>query len=132
MPARRRHFPWLLLLVTGAVLWAMLALSQGLALDDGLPFSVVIDGQDLSAGLGAHRLDAGTRLLLAVAAVLAGLWLLVAVPLALLAILGLALGVLVLAVLGSVGLPLLAVGLVLGLLALPLLLLVWLLRWMIT
>ena len=130
MLARRHRFPWLLLLITGAALCAVLALSQALAFYDGLPFSLVIDGQDVSAELGAQRLDQGTRLLLAGVAVLVGLWLLVALPLALLAGLGLVLGIVLLVLLGSVGLPLLAVALVLGLLALPLLLLLGLLRWM--
>ena len=131
MPARPRRFPWLLLIVTAALLWAVLALSHGLAPYDGLPFSLVIDGQDITADLGLQRLDSGARLLLAGIAVLVGLWLLVALPLALLAALGAALALVLLVVLGSVGLPLLAVGLVLGLLALPLLLLWWLLRWLI-
>ena len=131
MPARPRRFPWWLLILTAALLWAVLALSHGLAPYDGLPFSLVIDGQDITADLGLQRLDSGARLLLAGIAVLVGLWLLVALPLALLAALGAALALVLLVVLGSVGLPLLAVALVLGLLALPLLLLWWLLRWLI-
>ena len=130
MPTRQRRFAWLLLGIAGALLWAVLALSHGLAPYDGLPFSLVIDGQDVTAELGRHRLDQGTRLLLAGLAVGVGLWLLVALPLALLAGLALMLGLVLLVLLGSVGLPLLALALVLGLLALPLLLLWWLLRWL--
>jgi len=132
-----RRFPWWSLCLTAAVLWAVLALSShGRAPQDGLPFTLLIDGQDArhALGMGMGPLDTGAHLLLAglavaavVAAVVVGLWLLMAVPLALLA--GGAL-LLALLLLGSVGLPLLAVGLVLGLVALPVLLLVGLLRWL--
>ena len=134
MAARKHRFPWLLLALTAAVLSAVLALSHGLAPYDGVPFSLVVDGDDLTADVGLLHLDPGARLLLSAMAVGVGLWLLVAVPLALTLALALALaavvGLVLLALVGTLGLPLLALGLVLGLLALPVLLGVWLLKWL--
>jgi hypothetical protein len=129
VPARsaRRRTPtwlWLLLIVTGLALLAVIPVASWLFQQNLPPFTLVIDGSDVhQVQLGA--LSFGQRLALVVGLFAAIVAVLVAVPLAVLVVcatvlLGLLLGV---------GLPLVVFAAVAAVLLSPLLLLAALARW---
>lgn len=118
--------PIVLLLSALLVVAAVLAISQGLSQAGPLPFSLVVDGQDLSAQFSLAGLDRGHRLVAAGVALLLALALVVFVPVMLLALLLVVGGI----VLAAVGAPLLVVAAALALLLSPLIVLVLLLRWL--
>jgi len=133
---RPRRSRWLLAGLLVAALGLVLALATGLGLSHGLgtlaqpPFAVWVDGQDVTGSLSLARPDSGPRWLLAAALLLLALWLVILLPLALLAGLVFVLLAVGAVVLGALGLPLLVVAGVAGLLLLPLLVLVALVRWL--
>ena len=114
------------LLAVAAVLW----LSQGLSQVGPPPFSVVVDGQDISSRFSLGSLDIAERLVASCVALLVVAALVVFVPLMLMALLALLVLVIGGIVLATVGAPLLVVAAVLGLLLSPLIVGVLLLRWL--
>jgi len=106
---------WTLLSLLLAVAIAAAAW-HGLQALEGVPLHVVIDGEDIAGSWDVADLAPGARLMLCAGLSLTVMFLLLLVPL----VLGLALSVAVIALVAGVGLPLLAVGLVLALLSAPL------------
>jgi hypothetical protein len=114
---RRTTALLLVLAVAVAALW----LSQAMSQLGPPPFSLIVDGDDLSGHFDLAAMDGLSRLTLALGLVGLCLLLVVLLPLGLLALLGL-LGLLLAGVvIAALGLPLLAVAGVLGVLLSPLL-----------
>jgi len=124
----RRRWPLVMLILLLASAWATLTLYQALGEVGPLPFSVDVNGHDLTAMLQFGQADTGARLALACGLTLAGLILAIILPMTVLLLVGMLLALVAVTVLTSVGLPLLVVGGVLALLCAPLLLLGWLLH----
>jgi hypothetical protein len=120
----------MLLALLGVAALAVISLSQGISHLQPLPFTIDINGHDITGPLEQARQQSGARLMLAAGAVLLAMVLLIVLPVALLVALGLLMGVVLMVVLVSVGAPLLSVVLLLAVLLSPLWLLVWLLRWL--
>ncbi|OGA98305.1 MAG: hypothetical protein A3E25_11095 [Burkholderiales bacterium RIFCSPHIGHO2_12_FULL_69_20] len=110
-----------------ATVWLI---AQGLSHVGPPPFSVVVDGQDISSQFSLAGLDGADRLAADCVALLVAVALVVFVPLMLVALLALLVLVIGGIVLATVGAPLLVVAAVLGLLLSPLIVGVLLLRWL--
>lgn len=124
------RLPMALLLGVLLAVAAVGLVAQGLSHVGPPPFSVVVDGQDISAQFSLAGLDVADRLVAACMVLLVAVALVVFVPLMLVALLALLVLVIGGIVLATVGAPLLVVAAVLGLLLSPLIVGVLLLRWL--
>jgi hypothetical protein len=131
VPVRRapggvgRLVKWWLLTSFVLVIACIVCLGIGLANVDVSPLHIVIDGDDVSNGLSIAGVDAGVKVLLAAGLVMLALLLLLLVPMVLL----LVVGAVALALVAGLGMPLLGLALALVVVSSPLWLvglLVWL------